>query len=130
MSESHTRTDATAHFTTDDATEIQSMHDVFSSWERRAILYYLQEREAAASVADLAEHLVAWRRGTDQPAAGAGDVVERVRHRIVHAHVMEMAEFGVLRYDARSERVELSEGMRVTVCPPWHRDSDRPGQGE
>lgn len=101
---------------------IRSMHDILSCWERRALLYYLQEREDPAPLDDLAAHVVGWRRGNESPASD-DDAVARERRELLREHVEKMAEFGVVRYDPRADDVHLVDGMTVAVSAPWrHQD--------
>ncbi|MFB6139171.1 MAG: hypothetical protein ABEJ26_01900 [Halosimplex sp.] len=99
------------------------MHDVFSDWERRAILYYLQEREEHAAVDDVAAHLVGWWRGSDRPAAADDGTVRRVRDRLGCAHLEKLDRFGVVTYDPCADTVRLGDEMKVSITNPW---SDRP----
>lgn len=103
---------------------ITSMHDIFSCWERRAILYYLHERADPAPLDRLAAHLVGWRRGERTPAAPEADAVQRTRRSLLHGHVRKMENFGVVSYDPREDAVRLVDGMTVAVDPPWE---DRDG---
>jgi hypothetical protein len=95
------------------------MHDIFSDWERRAILYHLQEVGGRSSVEALAAHLVGWWRGHERPAAADEAVVDRVRRRLGCAHLSKLDDFGVLAYDPRSGTVRLSEEMKLSVSEPW-----------
>ncbi|MFC7139545.1 hypothetical protein ACFQMA_06795 [Halosimplex aquaticum] len=95
------------------------MHDVFSDWERRAILYYLQEHGGRATVEEVAAHLVGWWDGDDSPAATDEDAVARVRDRLGCAHLLKLDEFGVVAYDARRETVRLDEEMKLSISEPW-----------
>lgn len=106
-----------------DSSEIETMHDVFSDWERRAILYYLQEHDGRASVEEVAAHLVGWWRGGDSPAAATDDEVARVRDRLGCAHLLKLDDFGVVTYDVRGETVRLAEEMKLSISEPW---TDRP----
>jgi len=101
---------------------IQSMHDILSCWERRALLYYLQEREDPASLDDLAAHVAGWRRGDD--AAATDDEAVRAAERTLRRdHLRKMEAFGVLSYEPREDVVDLVDGMTVAVSRPWrHRD--------
>jgi len=102
------------------------MHDIFSDWERRAILYHLQDVGGRSSVEATAAHLVGWWRGRERPAAADEDLVDRVRRRLGCAHLSKLDEFGVLAYDPRSGTVRLSEEMKLSVSDPWtdRGDSD------
>lgn len=100
------------------------MHDVFSDWERRAILYHLRHSEGHATVTALATHLVGWARGGASPADTDETAVERVRERIERDHLQPLDEFGVVVYDPRSARVRLADGMQVSVSRPWSDDAD------
>jgi hypothetical protein len=102
------------------------MHDILSSWERRALLYFLRDHEGPASMDRLAAHVVGWRRGDSTPAREDEDDVCRTRTVLLHAHVVKMEEFGVLAYDPREDTVRLNDGMTVAVDPPWQ---ERNGEG-
>ncbi|WP_436927465.1 DUF7344 domain-containing protein [Halosimplex amylolyticum] len=101
------------------------MHDVFSDWERRAILYYLQEHDGRATVEEVAAHLVGWWRGHDRPADADDAAVARVRDRLGCAHLLKLDDFGVLTYDPRGDTVRLAEDMKISISEPW---SDRPDE--
>jgi|GEM_PF-2306139 len=100
------------------------MHDIFSDWERRAILYHLQDVGGRSSVEATAAHLVGWWRGREHPAAADEDLVDHVRRRLGCAHLAKLDDFGVLAYDPRSGTVRLSEEMKLSVSDPW---TDRGG---
>ncbi|WP_123538824.1 DUF7344 domain-containing protein [Halosimplex salinum] len=102
-----------------DSTEIETMHDVFSDWERRAILYYLQEHGGRATVDELCRHLVGWWRGRERPAPRDDDLVRRVREQVACTHLLKLQNFGVVSYDPRRETIRLSEEMKVSVSEPW-----------
>jgi len=55
----------------DDQDAITSMHDVLSTWERRAVLYCLTERDCRVEMETLASHVAGWRRGVDEPEPDA-----------------------------------------------------------
>jgi hypothetical protein len=106
------------HRSVTDSGEIESMHDILSCWERRALLYYLQERSDPASLGDVAAHLAGWRGGNETPAEDE-TAVRETRRELRREHVRKMATFGALRYDARASTVELVDGMTVAVSEPW-----------
>ncbi|WP_135364085.1 DUF7344 domain-containing protein [Halosimplex halophilum] len=120
----HTRTAATRDSSRVDSAGIRTMHDIFSDWERRAILYHLQSVGGRSSVEALAAHLVGWWRGREEPAEVDGELVDRVRRRLGCAHLSKLDDFGVLAYDPRSGTVRLSEEMKLSVSEPW---TDRSG---
>ncbi|WP_459192634.1 DUF7344 domain-containing protein [Halosimplex sp. J119] len=103
------------------------MHDVFSDWERRAILYYLQDCGNRAPVEEVAAHLVGWWRGEDRPAATDEDAVTRVRDRLGCAHLSKLDDFGVVAYDPRTDTVRLAEDMKLSISEPWSDRSDANG---
>ncbi|WP_415380965.1 hypothetical protein [Halosimplex sp. TS25] len=125
MSDTHSRTRPARNRPTPDSSEIETMHDVFSDWERRAILYYLQENDGRATVEEVAAHLVGWWDGDDSPAAANDGAVARVRNRLGCAHLLKLDDFGVVAYDARRETVRLAEEMKISISEPW---SDRPDE--
>jgi len=127
MSDTHTRTGQARNRPSIDAIEIETMHDVFSDWERRAILYCLQERDSRVPVKTVAADLVGWWRGHERPVSTDDDVVTQVRDRLGYAHLLELHEFGVVSYDPRRETVCLADDMKVSVSEPW---SDRPAEAE
>jgi hypothetical protein len=105
------------------------MHDIFSDWERRAILYHLQETGGRSSVATVAAHLVGWWRGRERPVGKGEPVVERVRRRLGHAHLVKLDDFGVVVYDPRTGTVRLTDEMKLSVSEPWaDRGSERSGR--
>jgi hypothetical protein len=95
---------------------IRNMHDVFSDWSRRAVLYYLQDSDGPIQVSTLADRL------TDRR-----DPETRVAS--LRAHVDAMAAFGIVRYDRATDTVRLSESVTVSVDPPWGSAVDRPEDG-
>ena len=101
------------------------MHDIFSDWERRAILYHLQTVDGRSSVEATAAHLVGWWRGHEGPAAADDELVDHVRRRLGCAHLSKLDDFGVLTYDPRSGTVRLSEEMKLSVSEPWTDRGDR-----
>jgi len=105
------------------------MHDIFSDWERRAILYHLQTVGGRSSVEATAAHLVGWWRGREEPAAADDDLVDHVRRRLGCAHLSKLDDFGVLTYDPRSGRIRLSEEMKLSVSEPWTDRDDREPAG-
>ncbi|WP_218927297.1 DUF7344 domain-containing protein [Halosimplex rubrum] len=119
MSDTHSCADAPRDRRRLDSTGIQTMHDIFSDWERRAILYHLQEVGGRSSVEAVAAHLVGWWRGRERPAAAGDDLVDSVRRRLGCAHLAKLDDFGVLAYDPRSGTVRLSEEMKLSVSEPW-----------
>ncbi|WP_436930294.1 DUF7344 domain-containing protein [Halosimplex halobium] len=125
----HTRTGATRDSRRVDSTGIRTMHDIFSDWERRAILYHLQSAGGRSSVEVLAAHLVGWWRGREEPAAADGELVDRVRRRLGCAHLSKLDDFGVLAYEPRSGTVRLSEEMKLSVSEPWTDRSGRDSAG-
>lgn len=104
---------------------IRSMHDILSNWERRALLFYLQERDGAGSIHGAAAALVGWRDGVDPPAAGDRRVVE-MQSALRHSHVPKMIEFGVLDHEPEPSGVRLAEGVTVAVAPPWRASDGAP----
>lgn len=91
------------------------MHDVFSDWHRRAILYCVQTSEEPVPVSTLARRLAAWQRNRDGDLEcdGAGEPPA------LHSHVRALEQFGILRRDPESDAVALSEEVTVAVSPPW-----------
>jgi hypothetical protein len=106
------------------------MHDIFSNWERRALLFALEERTDATPVNVLARCLVAWRRGVSTPAPADDLAVDRLGTRLRHDHVVQMAEFGVVVYDQREDVVRLADDVTVTVDPPWRDAVETDATGE
>ena len=123
MSDTHIRTGQVHNRPSIDGNEIETMHDVFSDWERRAILYCLQERDGRTPVETVARHLVGWWRGHERPAPVDDDIVAQVRERIGRVHLLKLDEFGVVSYNPRTETVRLADDMNVSISEPW---SDRP----
>lgn len=96
---------------------IRNMHDVFSSWHRRAILYCLQERDDPATVTAVCRQLVAWREGGEVPDPEE-ECVDRMRSRILQAHVSEMESFGILGRDPDDDTVWIPEDVTISVTHP------------
>lgn len=120
MPDFETKSPSPPRRTTDDSHTIQTMHEVFSDWDRRAILYCLQEHSGQASIDCVARHLVGWRRGEPDPVSAEEDDVDRIRGHVVYSHVTKMDDFGIVTYDPCTETVELPDDMTVTVTPPWN----------
>jgi len=123
MSDTHIRTGQVHDRPSIDGNGIETMHDVFSDWERRAVLYCLQERDGRTPVETVARHLVGWWRGHERPAPVDDDIVAQVRERIGRVHLLKLDEFGVVSYNPRGETVRLADEMKVSISEPW---SDRP----
>lgn len=102
------------------ASDIETMHDVLSDWERRAILYSLEERGGSAAVADVVSDLVGWRCGQANPAPAADEVVAHERERIGREQLQKLDDFDVLDYDPGRGRVQLADEMRVSISEPWN----------
>ncbi|WP_152436469.1 DUF7344 domain-containing protein [Halosimplex carlsbadense] len=119
MSDTHSCAGALRDSRRLDSTGIQTMHDIFSDWERRAILYHLQEVGGRSSVEAVAAHLVGWWRGRERPAAADDDLVDLVGRRLGCAHLGKLDDFGVIAYDPRSGTVRLDEEMKLSVSEPW-----------
>lgn len=115
MQADHTRT--TNGRTTPTAEPIENMHDVFSSWWRRATLYYLLNHEDPASVQSLARQLVAWDRG-DARLPEDPDAVDRMHRRLRRSHLGAMNTAGILGYDPEAKIVWLPDDVTFTVAPP------------
>lgn len=97
---------------------VRNMHDVLSSWHRRAIVYCLQQRDEPMDVTTVTKQLAAWSLdGTD---VEPGDTtVKQARSWVLHAHVLKMAEFGVLAYEPVDDTVWLADDVSISVAPPW-----------
>lgn len=95
------------------------MHDVFSSWDRRAIIYYLIHESDPAPVEDVVEHVVAWSRGVTEPTPRDETVADAVTPRFRRRHVRRLDEFGIVDYDPGDEQVRLADDVEVMVSPPW-----------
>ena len=97
------------------------MHDVLSNWWRRAILYYLRQYTPPVDVLTMTRQLVAWHRGDRFTTCLAPDaeLVAPTRRHLRSAHIVPMAEFGVLGYDPAAGTVWLPEAVTVSVAPPW-----------
>jgi len=100
-------------------TDIETMHDVLSDWERCAILYSLQRRGGSAAVAAVVSDIVGWRRGHPDPDPADDDVIARVHDQIGPEHLEKLDEFGVLEYVPERGRVRLAEDMQVSISEPW-----------
>lgn len=121
---SHPRTQSDSRCIDDAPGPIRSMHDVFSNWDRCAILYYLKQNEGPADVDGVAEHLVAWSRGRTEPEPRDEAVADAVKPHVVHAHVQRLDRFGIAVYDPCEGTVELSDDVEVMVSPPWRAEPD------
>lgn len=102
---------------------IQSMHDILSCWERRALLYYLQEREDPAGLRTVSAHLAGWRRGNEGPSSDDEAIVD-TRRELRREHLRKMEEFGVVWFDPGVDDVGLVDGMTVAVSKPWRHHDD------
>jgi len=100
------------------AAPIRNMQDVFSNSCRRAILYYLQERDGPATLTALVRQLVTWQRAAPETESGDTPAVEQLRSRILQAHVLEMERFGIVAFDSDSDTVWIPDDVTVSVAPP------------
>lgn len=119
MSDSRTERTRPGQVTRATADPIESMHDILSCWERRAVLYYLDAWDDPATVEDLAAAVAGWRRGDRAPATDP-ELVTRVRRGLVCDHVSRMDRYGVVDHESRTGVVRLADDMTVAVGPPWH----------
>lgn len=94
------------------------MNDVFSSWCRRAILYYLQDHEDPVAVTAVTRQLIVWQRDEVPHPEQEAALVEWLRPRLLQHHIVEMDEFGILNYDPDSDRVWIPDTVTITVSPP------------
>jgi len=84
-----------------DELSAEVIFDLLSVSRRRHALYYLTENVGTTGLHDLSDVLAIWE----------GDIDERDRQRIAtglyHRHFPKLADAGVARYDAASDRIEL-----------------------
>lgn len=128
------RVDRTCPRTDPDRTDgepvpIRNMHDVFSNWYRRAILYYLQDHDDPVSVTAVARQLVAWQRESAEGSGADAAAVERTRPRILEVHIAAMEEFGILGYDPVADTVWIHDDATISVVPPWEDRATWSGPG-
>lgn len=114
-----TPTDRPATDCTDSPTHpIRNMHDVLSSQCRRAICYYLQDRDEPTPVSAVVDQLAEWGIGPATPES-QDDVLLRPREaRAYRTHIREMASFGILEYDSESDVVRVPPSVTLSVSPP------------
>lgn len=108
-----------------DAGPIRNMHDVFTNRCRRAILYYLQDRDERTSLNALVRQLVEWERGLVPDPSRERSLVDWLRSRIVRTHILEMKQFGILGYDPTAEEVWIPDSVELSVAPPWEDRMER-----
>lgn len=97
---------------------IRSMHDVFSDPCRSAIMYHLQEAAGPVEVREVAEQVTTWCQEIGR-VDGPDASTDCTRAWLLHSHVLEMAEFGLVDYDPADDTVWLPDDVCITVDPPW-----------
>lgn len=98
---------------------IHNVHDVFTNWWRRAILYYVREGDAPVDLTAMTRQLIVWYRGSGTPADVEQALVERTRRMLRQAHVLELRAADMLGYDSESDAVWIPDDVSVSVPPPW-----------
>lgn len=85
-------------------TPLDCLFEVLTDQRRRYVLYYLDEADdPVVTVAELADHLCTWEREWDDRTAQSTDTHrENIRIALHHVHLPQMADRGLIEYDARS----------------------------
>lgn len=103
---------------------LDRLFEVLTEQRRRYVLYYFNEHETAvATVDDLAAQLSTWEREwedrTDQPPERHR---ENLRIDLHHVHLPDLADAGLIDYDARSQtaRSHLDASLRETMMSDEH----------
>lgn len=86
---------------------LNRLFEVLTDHRRRYVLYYLDETDnEVVSLDELTEQLCYWEREwDDQMDKPRSKHEEDIRIDLHHAHLPQMADSGVIEYDARSETV-------------------------
>lgn len=95
---------------------IRSVHDALRSQFHRAILYHLQDQGEPVSLAAVGRAVA-----TSSGAPGSAKPTDPARayHRDVRAHVLDLAEIGLLDYDPGADAVRIPEDVTISVALPW-----------
>jgi hypothetical protein len=117
----------------DASAEIDAAFDALSDVHRRYALYYLQDRDST-TIDELATVLASW-LGTreDETAVVTPEDRERLRISLHHAHLPNLAESELIRYDSETEVVSiepLPETVQAILDLSLEQQRERTGQSE
>jgi hypothetical protein len=103
-------TDATGDSGDGDAClDVGTACEVLGNRRRRYALHYLkQQDDGAAEMGDISTRVAAWEHGIE-PEAVSYDERKTVHTSLYQHHAPKLAETGLVEYDSRSGRVELTE---------------------
>ena len=100
---------------------VGSQFDALADRRRRVVLRYLDDREEAVPLDDLADHLVLEADADDGGAlASCGDALfgrrRRVQLTLRHGHVPKLADVGVVEFDVDANTVALTESGEALLA--------------
>lgn len=122
------RTDTDPLLRTDDDIPMDEMFEILKNERRRRVLTTLDRADEPVELGDLAEAIAAAENGTT-PDRVDSTQRKRVYVALYQCHLPKMATIGVIDYDSRSGRVELTDDARSVLSMarrptgmgrPWH----------
>lgn len=88
--------------------EQDNLFTALSDPRRRYVLYFLQTAETTVSVEELSRELVAWDAQRPAPER-SGDERESIEMSLIHHHLPQMAQAGLITYDVTERTVTLAD---------------------
>lgn len=90
--------------------DLNLIYDVLSNYRRRQMLQLLgAESDNSAAIPDLASTIAAWEIDVDDPDAVSYDERKSVQSTIYQHHAPKMADAGLVEFDKRTSRLELTD---------------------
>ncbi len=90
--------------------DLNLIYDVLSNYRRRQMLQLLgAESDNSATIPDLASTIAAWEIDVDDPDAVSYDERKSVQSTIYQHHAPKMADAGLVEFDKRTSRLELTD---------------------
>ncbi|WP_438267717.1 DUF7344 domain-containing protein [Halorussus vallis] len=99
-----------------DSSHAEEAFDPFDDSDRRRTLVALRRVDGAASLDELAEHIVALAGGVD-PGAVTTDRRDRAAAALHYSHLPALADAGVVEYDPSEGRVALADRYHDPAAP-------------
>jgi hypothetical protein len=129
--------DAPPLLRTDDEVPIDRVFEILKNERRRRVLTTLDRADGPVELGVLAETIAAFENGTT-PERVDSTQRKRVYVALYQCHLPKMADLGVIEYDSRAGRVELTEDAQFVLSMarrpsgrdrPWHLYSAGLGTG-